>query len=113
MALVAVTACGTPEPPQPAPSPPGPYTVSAIDYHFHDAHPSRPIDLGRAVRFSNQGNNVHNVTFAGVQGFDRDLLVGGEIVIDPISSLVPKPGEYRFFCRYHRDRKMTGVLVVR
>jgi len=36
-----------------------PYVVSAIDYHFHDAHPSEPIALDRAVQFSNQGRNRH------------------------------------------------------
>jgi plastocyanin len=89
----------------------GPYTVSAVDYHFHDAHPSRPIRLDQGVRFRNVGQNIHNVTFETVQ-YSRDLLVGALEVIDPVSSLFPGPGRYRFHCAYHLDRKMTGVLVI-
>lgn len=111
--LLVLTGCdgGPAAPPTPAPTGAGPYTVSAIDYHFHDAHPSAPIRLDRAVRFTNKGSNIHNVTFQTVR-YGRDLPVGSELVIDPASSLFPGPGRYRFFCSYHRDRRMGGVLVV-
>jgi hypothetical protein len=88
-----------------------PYVVTAIDYHFHDAHPSAPIPLDRAVQFSNQGGNPHNVTIEGTD-YDRTIEPGERITIDPIGSLLSGPGRYPFVCRFHADRGMSGVLVL-
>ncbi len=90
---------------------PGPYVVTAIDYHFHDAHPSLPISLDRPVQFSNQGRNPHNVTIEGTD-YDRTFRPGVRITLDPVSSLLDAPGRYPFFCKLHADRGMSGVLVV-
>jgi plastocyanin len=89
----------------------GPYVVTAIDYHFHDAHPSAPIPLDRAVQFSNQGRNRHNVTIEGTS-YSRTFSPGRRITIDPIGSLLQAPGRYAFYCKFHADRGMSGVLVV-
>ena len=89
----------------------GPYVVTAIDYHFHDAHPSLAIPVDRAVQFSNQGRNPHNVTIEGT-AYDRTIQPGERITIDPIRSLLPEPGRYAFVCRLHADRGMSGVLVL-
>ena len=91
--------------------PEGPYVVTAIDYHFHDAHPSMPIPLGRAVQFSNQGRNPHNVSIEGTE-YDRTFGPGKRITIDPIGSLLAEPGRYAFFCKLHADRGMSGVLIL-
>lgn len=96
---------------QPPPSESGPYVVTAIDYHFHDAHPSAPVPLDRAVQFSNQGRNSHNVTIEGTD-YSRNVGPGHRITIDPIGSLLQEPGRYPFFCKFHADRGMSGVLVV-
>jgi plastocyanin len=108
---VLASACSDPTP---APGPreqTTPYVVTAIDYHFHDAHPSLPIAMDRAVQFSNQGRNRHNVTIEGT-GYDRTFGPGRRITVDPIGSLLPKPGRYPFVCRLHADRGMSGVLVI-
>jgi plastocyanin len=89
----------------------GPYVVTAIDYHFHDAHPSLPIALDRAVEFSNQARNPHNVTIEGTE-YSETMRPGERIQIDPISSVLPAPGRYAFYCKFHVDRGMSGVLVV-
>jgi plastocyanin len=85
--------------------------ITAIDYHFHDAHPSAPIPLDRAVQFSNQGRNRHNVTIEGT-GYSRTFGPGRRFTIDPIGSLLTEPGRYPFYCKLHADRGMSGVLVV-
>lgn len=85
--------------------------VTAIDYHFHDAHPSQPITLDRAVTFSNQSGNVHNVTIPGTD-YTEDVAPGARLTIDPIGSVLSTPGRYGFVCRYHLDRGMRGVLVI-
>jgi plastocyanin len=109
--LVAMTlvACGDDGPVDRSPN--EPYPITAIDYHFHDAHPSLPISPDRAVVFVNRSRNIHNVTLIGTD-YSRDLPVGDELLIDPISSLLPEEGVYDFFCSYHRDRDMVGVLVI-
>jgi cupredoxin-like protein len=88
-----------------------PYVVTAIDYHFHDAHPSRLLAPDREVIISNQGSNVHNVTFEGTT-FVRDIRPGERLSLGPIGDLLTEPGRYRFACKYHLDRGMKGVLVV-
>jgi plastocyanin len=89
----------------------GPYVVTAIDYHFHDAHPSLPISVERAIQFSNQGRNRHNVSIEGTS-FDEMIRPGKRLSIDPIGSLLSEPGRYPFVCKIHADRGMSGVLVV-
>jgi hypothetical protein len=88
-----------------------PYVVTAIDYHFHDAHPSRLLSPEREVVISNQGSNVHNVTFEGTD-FARDVQPGQRLSLGPIGALVDESGRYRFVCKFHLDRGMRGVLIV-
>ena len=95
----------------PAPSP-RPYVVTAIDYHFHDAHPSLPIVRDRPVVFKNVGRNPHQVTIPEL-GYARELPVGEELQLESVAALGGGAGRYPFFCSYHRDREMTGVLVIR
>ncbi|MEX2458352.1 MAG: cupredoxin domain-containing protein [Actinomycetota bacterium] len=107
LALTLLAACGTGEPIGSTPTPEGPYVVTAIDYHFHDAHPSLPIATDRPVVFKNVGRNPHNVTIPRLS-YARELPVDAQLELEPIS----EPGRYAFYCTYHRDRKMYGVLVV-
>ena len=89
----------------------GPYYVTAIDYHFHDAHPPVPLRVGRELVFANESSNVHNVTIPGTS-FSKDFLPGRLISIDPVGSLLSKPGRYKFYCQYHLDRGMKGTIVI-
>jgi plastocyanin len=92
------------------PLPLGPYVVTAIDYHFHDAHPTAPIGPGRDLVVSNAGRNVHNVTIPGL-AYGRDVAPGERLTIPDIGGRLA-PGRYAMFCVYHRDRAMTGVIVI-
>jgi hypothetical protein len=87
-----------------------PYVVTAIDYHFHDAHPTFPIERGRDLVVKNQGRNLHNVTIPAL-GFSRDVRPGASLTIAEIADRLA-PGRYELFCRLHRDRGMTGVIVI-
>ncbi|HEV8682803.1 MAG TPA: hypothetical protein VGS09_08530 [Actinomycetota bacterium] len=88
-----------------------PYVVTAVDNHFHDAHPSEPLALDRSLVFKNEGRNLHNVTIAGTT-LSRDLEPDTSFTISSLGSLVDGPGRYRLFCKYHADLGMTGDLVV-
>jgi plastocyanin len=88
-----------------------PYGITAIDYHFHDAHPSIPLDPTRAVKWTNDGRVTHNVTIPEI-GFSRDLPVGTTFLINDLGRKLGGPGTYTFFCKYHDIRGMTGVIVI-
>jgi plastocyanin len=88
-----------------------PYVVTAIDYHFHDAHPTLPIGPGRDLIVRNQGRNVHNVTIPAL-GFSQDIRPGGEVVIGSIGDRL-EPGRYELFCQIHLAAfGMKGVIVI-
>jgi plastocyanin len=112
--VTVVAACSAAEEPGPRrlpDDPSRPYVVTAIDYHFHDAHPSRLLSPEREVVISNQGSNVHNVTFEGTT-FVRDIQPGERLSLGPIGELLNEPGRHTFACKYHLDRGMRGVLLV-
>ena len=89
---------------------PRPYVVTAIDYHFHDAHPTFPIGPGRDLVVKNVGRNGHNVSIPAL-GFSRGVAPGGQITVEDIGSRLG-PGRYELICRIHLDRGMTGVIVI-
>jgi hypothetical protein len=88
-----------------------PYVVTAVDNHFHDAHPSEGLALDRSLVFKNEGRNLHNVTIVGTT-LSRDFEPGERFSIRSLGSLVDGPGSYRLICKYHADLGMTGDLVV-
>src|SRR5712691_296446 len=77
-----------------------PYGITAIDYHFHDAHPTRPLGVSRTVLWTNQGSLLHNVTIPAI-GFSKDIAVGDTIEIKDLGKKLGGPGVYTFFCRFH------------
>ncbi|MGH2635225.1 MAG: cupredoxin domain-containing protein [Actinomycetota bacterium] len=91
-------------------SDPEPYVVTAIDYHFHDAHPTLPITPGRDLVVNNAGRNRHNVTIPAL-GFSNDVAPGARRTIEDIASRLT-PGRYQLYCALHLDRGMKGVIVI-
>lgn len=89
----------------------GPYVVSAIDYHFHDAHPTFPIGPDRDLVVKNVGRNLHNVTIPAL-GYSMDVRAGQELTIVDVAERFGASGRYPFFCRFHRDRGMKGSIVI-
>lgn len=88
-----------------------PYVVTAIDYHFHDAHPTRPLAPRRTLIFRSQGAVRHNVTIPSI-GFSKDLPPGGQVVIRNVGRLLGGPGRYSFFCAYHVAQEMRGMILI-
>lgn len=89
---------------------PAPYVVTAIDYHFHDAHPTFPISPGRDLVVKNAGRNVHNVSIPSLE-ISTDVAPGDELTIADVANRL-EAGRYELICRYHVDRGMTGVIVI-
>lgn len=89
-----------------------PYGIVAIEYHFHDAHPSRLLSPSRTVVFSNQGTLKHNVTFPQF-GFSQDFTPGQTITIKDLGKKLGGPGVYQFFCKYHQALGMVGTIIVK
>jgi Cupredoxin-like domain len=113
LAAVLLSACGGAASPAYIPRPlvtSGPYVVTAIDYHFHDAHPTQPLGLDRTLVIHNDSVHIHNVTIPGT-GFSKDVAPGHRLVIH-LGTVFSEPGDYAFFCKYHVDRGMGGLIVV-
>ena len=89
---------------------PAPYVVTAIDYHFHDSHPTFPIGPGRDLVVKNDGRSIHNVTIEAL-GYSRDVRPGARLTITEIAGRLG-PGRYPLVCVYHEDRGMTGTIVI-
>ncbi len=87
------------------------YGITAIDYHFHDAHPTLPIGPGRDLVVENDGRNVHNVTIPSV-GYSHDIKPGQQIRIPDIAGFLGGPGAYTFYCKYHANLGMRGTIVI-
>jgi hypothetical protein len=89
-----------------------PYGITAIDYHFHDAHPTRPLGMTRTVVVTNEGSVVHNVTIPGTS-IDKNLKPGQRLMIPDIGRKLGGPGYYPFFCDLHVPQGMAGVIVIK
>jgi plastocyanin len=87
------------------------YVVTAIDYHFHDAHPTQPIGPGRDLVVNNVGRNIHNVTITGTD-FSEDVRPGEQLRIPDIAAFLGGPGTYSFYCVYHVPQGMIGVIII-
>ena len=90
---------------------PRPYVITAIDYHFHDAHPTFPIGPGRDLVVKNAGRNLHNVSIPAL-GYSQDVEPGEQLVIPDIAYQLESAGRYTLVCVYHQDRGMNGTLVI-
>jgi hypothetical protein len=88
-----------------------PYYVTAIDYHFHDAHPTPPLDPRRTIVVTNEGRNTHNVSIPGT-GFSRDVEPGDRIALHDIGALFGGAGAHTFVCEYHVALGMRGTVVI-
>jgi plastocyanin len=89
----------------------GPYHVTAIDYHFHDAHPTPPLDPHRTIVVTNDGSNVHNVSIPGTP-FSKDVKPGHSIALHDIGALFGGPGTHVFICKYHVNLGMRGTVII-
>jgi plastocyanin len=130
-ALVAVLpACSGPAPggdagrgsdrpttPQPAVSSPRPcsdraehpFAVTMRDDRFT---PACLVVSGAApFHLRNRGSQEHNLTIPGT-GFSVDVAPGHTVPRPALVRSHVPPGTYKFFCRFHRSRGMTGELHV-
>ena len=89
-----------------------PYRITAIDYHFHDAHPTVPLAPTRTVMWTNDGSLVHNITFPEI-GYSKDIPVGRSVRIKDLGKRLGGPGTYTFYCAYHENLGMTGTIIIK
>ena len=81
--------------------------VSMLDTEFEPA--CFAISSTQGVQLANTGSRTHN--FSIEDAVDIDVEPGGRFNTDPLEDLVA-PGTYDFFCKYHRDAGMIGVIIV-
>jgi plastocyanin len=83
-------------------------SVTMVDFAFRPANVG--ISEGEAVTFTNNGGSLHNFTLNEGGTVSFDVPPGESESTDRLGRL--EPGTYRFRCKYHANRGMTGVLVV-
>ena len=64
----------------------------------------------QGLSLHNAGDVVHNFSVPGTV-VDLDTRPGASTNSEAVGGAV-RPGEYQFFCKYHRSRGMTGTLRV-
>jgi plastocyanin len=87
------------------------WVVSAVDYHFHDAHPTPRLALNETLVVINYGMNSHNVTIPGI-GYSANVAPGKSLVIRNLGARLGGNGRYFMYCAYHRDLGMKGTIVI-
>jgi plastocyanin len=90
----------------------GPFTVVAVDDHFHDIHPvdRTRISGSRPFIVKNEGRNLHNFTVVGTH-ISVDIRPGHELAWAKLGAHL-KPGFYRVICIYHYYLGMKGTFIV-
>ena len=107
IAIVAAATAGNEQTATAAPI----WVVSAVDYHFHDAHPTPHLALNETLVVTNYGMNDHNLTIPGI-GYSANVAPGKSLVIRNIGSRLGGNGRYVMYCAYHRDLGMRGTIVI-
>ena len=64
----------------------------------------------QGLSLHNNGDVVHNFSIANTL-IDLDTRPGEETNSEAIGGVV-RPGVYEFFCKYHRDKGMSGTVTV-
>jgi plastocyanin len=104
--------------PQPAVSSPPPcsaqtsthgFTITMRDDRFHPA--CLVVAEGFPFRLVNRGSTKHNFTIAGTK-VSIDVAPGQAVHERSLRALGVHTGVYRFYCRFHRSKGMTGELHV-
>lgn len=98
---------------EPSGSPSGPpgtgaVTLQELDFHFDPVHLKISTDQGLTIQ--NQGAVLHNFTVKDTS-VDIDVRPGETNDTGAIGGLL-KPGDYPFYCKYHRNQGMIGLLTV-
>jgi plastocyanin len=83
--------------------------VDAYDFRFEPT--SLTVEAGQAVKVSvhNEGNAEHNFSLDEAK---VNLDVDEGQAKDATFTAPSKPGDYTYFCEYHRDRGMKGTIHV-
>ena len=78
------------------------------EYYFQPAKVQGAGGKTLTLELTNTGTVEHNFTL-DEQNVDRDVEPGEE---GEVTVTVPDSGQLVFYCKYHRQRGMTGLLTI-
>lgn len=88
----------------------GPATIGVGQGYDTRFYPERLVVApGATVRFTNNNSQIIHTLTARDGRFDADAVEPGT---ETTFTAPATPGEYPFFCKYHQESGMVGVLVV-
>ena len=76
------------------------------NYFFDPGSVKADAEKNLTLELTNGSSAEHNFTLTE-QGVSKDVEPGEEA---EVTVTVPKSGSLTFYCKYHRDRGMTGML---
>ena len=82
--------------------------VGMTEYYFQPAKVQGAGGKTLTLELTNTGSVEHNFTL-DEQNVDRDVEPGEE---GEVTVTVPDSGQLVFYCKYHRQRGMTGLLTI-
>lgn len=94
-----LTGCG-------GPSDPEPVVIEINERAFSEA--SVTVPAGTEVRWVNRAGRSHTVTSESPHQQWDEVVYPGELA----SVRLDEPGDYLYFCRFHRDDEMIGTITV-
>ena len=81
--------------------------VDMDNYFFDPGSVKAPAGKKITLELVNDSSTEHNFTLTE-QGVSKDVEPGEE---GEVTVTMPKSGTLTFYCKYHRDRGMTGMLT--
>ena len=81
--------------------------VDMDNYFFDPGSVKAPAGKKITLELKNGSSAEHNFTLTE-QGVSKDVEAGEE---GEVTVTMPKSGTLTFYCKYHRDRGMTGMLT--
>jgi plastocyanin len=83
--------------------------VTAVDFKFDPTSLSVAAGESVTVSVKNDGSTEHNFSFEEAKA-NTDVAKGAS---EDVTFTAPsKPGDYTYFCEYHKDRGMMGTIHV-
>jgi len=84
-------------------------SIDVVDFRFRPDAISVAAGQQVTIRITNKGKVLHNLSIPAIEA-DIDYPPGRSA---NLIFVAPASGPLEFFCKYHRDRGMTGAFIVR
>jgi plastocyanin len=97
----------TTAPPASSPAGGGQVAITMVDFSFNPS--TVTASTSQDIVLTNTGSALHNFSITKL-GIDQDVQPGQSVTLKAPGPSVT-PGNYDFFCKYHKSQGMVGTLT--